>query len=311
MLKQFLCICASLTCGCCFAEVQTSTFCKAIDFSGCPRGWERYGKWSCAAPASYSGPCMKDYEGLAKVDANRKRQLENMCNIEWPCEEQCERDWSLACPEFWAETASGYCVAPPQYRFEGCAKMISVGSSATERQNIAAACHVTWPCISRCGEDYAQVCPTGWLQNSDSSCQAPTKMPRAYAGPCQPAVTFANVSMEDVVETKKTFAAKCGVEFCAQEESLRPTPSSSDGSCPIGWILVGEIAPHCFGSSYTGPCRPVVAVQDLLRIGHAAFGKVCHTEQAIPPGGVKAPEHSAKSHMLSGPLLPSGLILGQ
>ena len=119
------------------------------------------------------------------------------------------------------------------------------------------------------------------------------------------------MSMEDLVETKKTFAAKCGVDFCAQEESLRPTPSSSDGSCPIGWVLMGEIAPHCFGSSYTGPCRPVVAVQDLLRIGHAAFGKVCHTEQAIPPGGVKAPEHSAKSHMLSGPLLPSGLILGQ
>jgi len=189
--------------------------------------------------------------------------------------------------------------------------MIAVGSSSTERQNTAAACHVKWPCISRCGEDYAQACPTGWLQNSDGSCQAPTKMPGAYAGPCEPVVTFANVSMKDSVETKKAFAAKCGVEFCAQEESLGSTSSSSDGSCPIGWILVGETAPHCFGPSYTGPCRPVIAVQDLLRIGHAAFGKICHTEQAVPPGGVKAVESSAKTQMVSGPVLASGLILGQ
>jgi len=164
---------------------------------------------------------------------------------------------------------------------------------------------------SRCGEDYAQVCPTGWLQNSDGSCQAPTKMPHAYSGPCEPVVSFANVSLKDSDEIKKTFAAKCGAKFCAKEESQRPASSSRDGSCPIGWILVGEITPHCFGFSYTGPCRPVIAVQDLHRIGHAAFGNICHTEQAVPPGGVKAPEHSAKTQMLSGPLLASGLILAQ
>jgi len=124
-------------------------------------------------------------------------------------------------------------------------------------------------------------------------------------------VTFANVSTKDSVEVKKTFAAKCGVEFCAQEESVQLTSSSPDSSCPIGWILVGEIAPHCFGASYTGPCRPVVAVKDFQRIGHAAFGRICNTEMAVPPGGVKAPEHSTKTQMLSGPLLPSGLILGQ
>jgi hypothetical protein len=55
----------------------------------------------------------------------------------------------------------------------------------------------------------------------------------------------------------------------------------------------------------------VVAVQDFHRIGHAAFGKICNTEMAVPPGGVKAPENSAKTEMLSGPLLASGLILGQ
>merc|ERR1711972_130394 len=119
-------------------------------------------------------------------------------------------DWSSACPEFWAETASGYCVAPPQYRFEGCAKMISVGSSSTERQNVAAACHVKWPCNSRCGEDYAQVCPTGWLQNSDGSCRAPTKMPQAYAGPCEPVVTFANVSTKDSVEVQTVRVQSAG-----------------------------------------------------------------------------------------------------
>lgn len=304
----FLFVCVSSICACCFAKATNGSLCTAKDYSGCPRGWERFGKWSCAAPVSYVGPCMKDYEGLAKLDEGSKQRLEGRCNIEWPCEVQCERDWSVACPEFWVETVSGYCIAPPQYRFEGCAKMLPAGASITERQSIAAVCHVKWPCTSRCEKDYAQACPTGWLQNIDASCQVAKR--RERVGPCEPVVIFANSSMTNAVEGKKTFAAKCGVEFCAQEETLQSAASNSAELCPHGWIPVGEIALHCVGLAYTGPCRPVVAMQDLLDIGHAAFGKTCNTEWVSPPRGVEALIQQAKTPLLSGPLLPSGLILG-
>ena len=129
--------------------------------------------------------------------------------------------------------------------------------------------------------DVSQPCPTGWFVNGDA-CDAPTRGPGQYHGPCEPHVAF---TAADPASAKREFAVSgylscssagslyfvldqglCGVEFCAPDldESSPPAVQPLDvAPCPKG---VGLVITQRDAQCLTGHAQGWMTVGSLKRV---------------------------------------------
>merc|ERR1712066_664041 len=74
---------------------------------------------------------------------------------------------------------------------------------------------------------------------------------------------------------KREWAAMCEVTFPCETGAADTTTCDEVEACPEGWVHVGSLHPHCYGTSYEGPCRPLISISELGRIGNDVFEQEC------------------------------------
>ncbi|EDL46954.1 hypothetical protein PVIIG_01334 [Plasmodium vivax India VII] len=114
----------------------------------CAEGWHQVNaSQECVAPLSYRGPCPRFLQMESK--ATQKRLLEGECRISWPCLDQCERNYSLQCPEQWAPEDEKTC--RPLAIYEGTCLPPHDFSKMTDPQKKiwSNKCETDWPCMVR------------------------------------------------------------------------------------------------------------------------------------------------------------------
>ena len=94
----------------------------------------------------------------------------------------CMRDYSVPCPERWADLGDGVnCLAPEGFAVDGCrGKEALVTKSVAGKRLFAKTCNVAWPCQDACAMNFDLMCPDGWILNELGYCLAPY----SYSGPC-------------------------------------------------------------------------------------------------------------------------------
>lgn len=195
--------------------------CGQKDYSdGCPLHWlEVDGR--CQAPASYSGFCNQTLP-LVGLTGEAKQEVEVICSVCWPCNDSCERDYSLPCPNGYASKtislgdygdASGdACVAISETE---CEYEMSF-RDAVEKESFSRRCATSWPCVSTCS---ASTCPIDWVAIGDGLCVAP----RSYKK------EGCSLVLEGVLEWSRSkkidFAKECGVRWRCVDEVEFGAPS--------------------------------------------------------------------------------------
>lgn len=187
--------------------VPSDVLCPRAWSSPCPDGWKSLGA-TCQAPDSYGGPCAsaQSFKDAAAVD---KYKFSIECAAPWPCaSDACAtgKDYDV-CPEGWSTAGNGFCQGSTAT--SKCASLYNFDDLAiAEKQELAAACGLSWPCRSACEQDYSVACPKGWSAVG-GLCLAPA----SYAGDCGFSMNMTGMSQAQKSET----GAKCGTEFpCAK-----------------------------------------------------------------------------------------------
>lgn len=199
--------------------------------ASCPEGWMSNDAGTCAAPASYRGPCAKKAERFDAVIS--KRRFAETCHAAWPCDDECTngRDYSMTCPQRWEDTGGGFCSAPAGFRTK-CATLYDFAEMETSvKQELAATCGFSWPCKMECAQDYSKSCPEDWSEvpMNPGFCTAPP----TYAGICSYGVNTTTMTLGQ----KRSFARKCGVQFpCASS-----IPNSAGALEPQSFLPDGPI----------------------------------------------------------------------
>lgn len=187
--------------------------CNEKDYSDlCPLHWMEVGGERCEAPASYVGLCNNTLS-LVGLTGDAKQEVEVVCSVCWPCNDSCDRDYALPCPngytsksmsmEEYGDAIGDACVATSD---TSCEFEISFRDAA-EKESFARRCSTSWPCVSTCA---ASVCPIDWIEIGDGMCVAPPTYKRAGCG----------VLLQDTLQwshaEKLEFAKSCGVRWqCA------------------------------------------------------------------------------------------------
>ncbi|PFH38245.1 cpw-wpc domain-containing protein [Besnoitia besnoiti] len=208
----------------------------------CPAGWTDIGGGQCSAPFSYSGRCSRtsSFAGLSREERERWSAA---CDVYWPCQGPCKRDYSAACPEGWTLAGGeGKCRAPVGY--DGpCGPVESIGSFDTEtKQLFENRCNVRFPCESKCRRDYSFACPQSWANVTLEKC-VPSD---TYAGPCREEVDAAGMTEQDKID----FEERCQADWpCAEDKCQR----DFNAPCPLEWT---ETRKACLAPAhYEGPCE--------------------------------------------------------
>lgn len=241
----------------------SSLGCERRNYAGmCPEGWLAAGV--CQAPLSYAGPC-PGTASLGDFSEGMKRQFEQNCRVQWPCEAACVSDYSLPCPQGWVDMGNGVCDAPALYD-NHCLKHVRMHSEEFKR-SFAAECGVHWPCLNSCSQDFGQPCPEGWGA-FEGVCEAPA----TYVGPCAPFANLQDLTIQD----KAQYAALCQTNFpCRTQSQGMPDCEPTDDPCPKGWEQKGSSVGVCVGAQYKGPCRPQIDVAAIGLIGKHKFMESC------------------------------------
>ncbi|KEP65560.1 UNVERIFIED_CONTAM: cpw-wpc domain-containing protein [Hammondia hammondi] len=188
----------------CDAYWPCQAACKR-DFSvPCPDGWTSIGgEGKCKAPEGYVGPC-GPVESVGSLDSETKQLFEKKCNVLFPCESKCKRDYSFACPARWRNVALEKC--SPGDSYAGPCRDDVDFASRTEQDKIAfeERCLADWPCIEeKCERDFTAPCPLEWAE-AHKACMAPAH----YKGPCEERQNFVGLTPEEkdaAMETCEVF----------------------------------------------------------------------------------------------------------
>jgi len=282
---------------CCFG-------CEHRDYvAECPEGWQKIGS-RCNAPLSYRGPCSATQDVTDDSEA-AKRQLEAACFVQWPCRNACLPDYSSTCPLNWIDMGNGVCDAPAAYS-NHCPKRVRMTDEIFKR-SFANECAVHWPCRKSCEEDFGQPCPEDWVL-SDGICEVGN---RPYNGPCAPFANLNNLTIQD----KMQYGALCQLQFPCQPKVLANSIADcvpSAAPCPEGWIRKGSRLGVCHGAQYKGPCRPVVTIADIAKVGKIKFMEMCGVTWECMQSENDAIDSSAipGQTMHAGPVDIDGRIIG-
>ena len=123
-------------------------FCDRDYAQLCPDGFASVGGTSCAALASYEGPCAGEARSFQGLPASAKARWAMQCATSWPCK-SCARDFSERCPEGWVADAAGRTCNPVAGYTGPCSGPISfAGYNAEMLQQFSSSCGAFWPCLS-------------------------------------------------------------------------------------------------------------------------------------------------------------------
>merc|ERR1712032_688860 len=133
-----------------------------------------------------------------------------------PGDSVCARKWSSECPDGWTALPNSACLAPAGYENTGGCKGVQSFKVASplDKYKFASDCNAPWPCETAaiktaCEQDYSRACPEGWTSLS-GLCMAPA----TYAGHFEgDDCSFGIDTTGMTVAEKKSFAAKCSVQF--------------------------------------------------------------------------------------------------
>lgn len=216
-------------------EMQSNVAAACLpDYAKCPKEWIQKGVL-CFAPSDYNGVCSLEAD-LSEMNLEQKQAFANICNVEFPCQEDCPQDFSETCPSLWREIANGVCSAPAQY--EGpCSVRLSVASMSEEdKYAFSIRCGARWQCAGTKKRNYQDICPLGWSLQFGKICTAPL----AYNGPCEHTAYMQGASVQD----KKRFEANCGVSWPSNRGTCTHDYAAP---CPYGWLARKDcIAPPTY-----------------------------------------------------------------
>jgi CPW-WPC domain-containing protein len=184
----------------------------------CPDGWASVGT-SCAAPASYQGPCgtMKSFARASSMD---KYKFAVSCNAPWQCmDDTCSNGRNYdGCPTGWTSRGNGFCQGAMSGQ-AACGNLYKMDNiNIGEKQELARSCGFNWPCEHACEQDYTQDCPKEW-SNAFGLCVAPA----TYAGSCGFSVNTTGMTANQ----KHDFAVKCETKFACTADSNGPSAGGS------------------------------------------------------------------------------------
>merc|ERR1712107_61804 len=131
-------------------------------------------------------------------------------------------------------------------------------------------------------------------------------MPNSYTGPCLP---FANLI--GLTEAEKAhYATLCDVQFPCSAPAIAELCEPVDAPCPIGWDYKGSEKGVCHSSEYTGPCRPLIFVDQIQANGKSSFMEMCDVLWACKQQQAdRVPATGQPSSILhSGPINADGRI---
>ncbi|KAG6439959.1 uncharacterized protein BBOV_IV010435 [Babesia bovis T2Bo] len=132
------------------------------DYSqSCPEGWTESIVYSaaCEAPINYIGPCATRLPVvMTKQD---KVELEEKCNINWPCFNTCDIEENAKCPIYWY-MEDNVCKPSPGYSGRCVEPMDPNQMHQQEKILWGNRCQVKWPCKKKCNTNYYAKCPEGW-----------------------------------------------------------------------------------------------------------------------------------------------------
>ncbi|CAA9990330.1 CPW-WPC family protein [Plasmodium knowlesi strain H] len=272
----------------------------------CAEGWHQVNaSRECVAPLSYRGPCPRFLQMENKT--TKKRLLEGECRIFWPCLDQCERNYSLQCPEQWAPEDEKTC--RPLAIYEGTCLPSHDFSNMTDAQKEiwSNKCETDWPCMASCKKDYSRGCPQGWTKEKDGSCYAPVK----YSGPCLSRMSLLNVDEDMKVALEKL----CNVSFpCVETCDL-----DMNDPCPTGWFVKSDAFGNALAclppDNYRGPCgeetkligltnlksKKRMAYECAVKWPCSSVANLINYEQFCPDGWTKSEQYCVAPHNYVGP----------
>jgi len=241
---------------------------------------------------------------LASVTA--KREFAEACKANWPCAEECVQNYdAAACPIGWISREDGLCDAPLKYDGPCEAQEYVPGESEFKHQ-FGLDCKSRWPCKRDCTEHFGLPCPRDWYLVDGVCTRLRNEGKAAYNGPCLPFADLQNFSMDE----KRSFAAKCDVDFCEAELPSATCDLDLASPCPVGWLHVGSRKGYCLGHGYQGPCRPALSSAELDVIGRAVFAERCGV--TWPCAKPKQPPKLLRGELvpsMSGPVTADGRVV--
>ncbi|GAW82942.1 CPW-WPC family protein [Plasmodium gonderi] len=207
---------------------QNGKACRKDYSRPCAEGWHELRNSSqCIAPLSYGGPCPRFLQ--IEDSTKQKKIMEQECHIFWPCLFQCEKNYSLQCPEQWVPEDDRIC--RPLAIYEGTCLLSHDFSNMTNTQKEiwSNKCGTSWPCKPSTQPIFFFFLKgTEWIKDKDGSCSAPTK----YSGPCLSRVSLLNVDKDIKVALEKL----CNLSFpCIKECEV-----DMNDPCPSGWFLKSD-----------------------------------------------------------------------
>ncbi|RQX73205.1 cpw-wpc domain-containing protein [Toxoplasma gondii CAST] len=181
----------------------------------CPQQWVEMENGLCGAPASYTGRCERSYSFI-NLNEREKRSWERRCDVTWPCQRLCNKDYDALCPEDWISSVGGACVASGEYTGPCLPKMGFADLTRDMKKQIEQQCELSFPCKQKCRTDYAARCPEGWFYLTSPRVCSP---PDDYRGKCQGKRNMAEMNETD----RKRFSVTCEVDWpcLAGQEELR------------------------------------------------------------------------------------------
>eukprot|EP00391_Amoebophrya_sp_Ameob2_P005480 CAMPEP_0178996290 /NCGR_PEP_ID=MMETSP0795-20121207/8293_1 /TAXON_ID=88552 /ORGANISM="Amoebophrya sp., Strain Ameob2" /LENGTH=399 /DNA_ID=CAMNT_0020688677 /DNA_START=89 /DNA_END=1288 /DNA_ORIENTATION=+ len=216
----------------------------------------------------------------------------------------CTRDYGENCPEGWMDaTGRGNCFPPVSY--QGPCKTISVGNNAdvTTKEMHSHRCRVKWPCVPQKAakidakgqpmvtrpEDFARICPSGWILAKRGAPDRPQyvcKAPENYTGNC-----YYEQNMEGLTPSeRKTWGRLCEAAVArgaaAHDLSRRP---GLEPPVPARVGLAAE-GRHVRGAAGVAVLRGECAVVPGSDSRFQGRGHQAEIHRAVPAGGVELPE---------------------
>ncbi|VWU51754.1 CPW-WPC family protein, putative [Hepatocystis sp. ex Piliocolobus tephrosceles] len=206
---------------------QHRPYCNKDYSHNCANGWTKSNLTEeCIAPISYRGPCPRFLQ--AETETKKKKILEQECNIFWPCIVDCEKDYTVPCPEKWVQEDEENC--RPLSTYDGtCLSKHNFTNMTNEQKNIwSNKCLTSWPCKENCKKDYSKECPQGWIKENDGTCYAPKK----YSGPCLSRVSLSSLDKD----MKVAFEKLCMLQY----PCLKTCEIDDNDPCPKNWIVKSD-----------------------------------------------------------------------
>merc|ERR1712039_345533 len=122
---------------------------RDYDTSSCPPGWiENAGICERAGPASPNPKCGSRYAFMS-MSVEDRQSIAKVCGIEWPCLNECRRDYRALCPQGWStDLLREVCTAPASYAGDCKYETLVKGWHREEKETFAAACGAPYPCSS-------------------------------------------------------------------------------------------------------------------------------------------------------------------